>query len=350
MVMKTFPKCQALQDFACFALRALACCSIGRTNAIESGGIEVLLAAINNHLGSAQVCGEACWALFNMVKGNEENTELLISFGGEAAISLVRSKWYTFRDVDSGVLRQLTTRMTAFQQDARMMEASTSTVASLQMKAQVVTEKDSISSQSTLGIYHDSSDGASPSPKVPAVPSTPRNDNQLKPEITPELVSEQPRNDRKCKPTEAREALVLESTGEGERNATKVAIRSSRSLRERKSHDARVMDASTSTVASLQMNAQVLTDRNSTANAAVSTSNTEKDESTANAEPEHQIQGIGTLIQVIFYSDNTTVDAVLHALRVDLMEDSRAVFVGGCFAVPIMWLVVKEMIRWISNE
>jgi hypothetical protein len=52
-VMKTFPKCQKLQQRACTSLINLSVCSIGTTNAIESGGIEPLLAAVNNHLGSA---------------------------------------------------------------------------------------------------------------------------------------------------------------------------------------------------------------------------------------------------------------------------------------------------------
>jgi hypothetical protein len=67
------------------------------------------------------------------------------------------------------------------------------------------------------------------------------------------------------------------------------------------------------------------------------------------------VQSIGTLIQHLFYSDNIAFGAALSALRVDLVEDStkgdHVVAVGGCFmAVPIMWLVVKEMIRWISKE
>jgi hypothetical protein len=62
-VMKAFPKCQALQLNACTSLRNLALCSIGKANAIESGGIDALLAAINNHLVSAILCREACWAL-----------------------------------------------------------------------------------------------------------------------------------------------------------------------------------------------------------------------------------------------------------------------------------------------
>jgi hypothetical protein len=50
MVMKTLPKCPAAQEAACTALGNLACCNIGKAKAIESGGVEVVLAAINNHL------------------------------------------------------------------------------------------------------------------------------------------------------------------------------------------------------------------------------------------------------------------------------------------------------------
>jgi hypothetical protein len=55
-VMKTFPKCQALQECACAALRNLASGSIGKAKVIEVGGIEVILTAINNHLGSVKLC------------------------------------------------------------------------------------------------------------------------------------------------------------------------------------------------------------------------------------------------------------------------------------------------------
>jgi hypothetical protein len=63
MVMKTLPKCPAAQEAACTALGNLACCNIGKAKAIESGGVEVVLAAINNHLDSEILCQSACWAL-----------------------------------------------------------------------------------------------------------------------------------------------------------------------------------------------------------------------------------------------------------------------------------------------
>jgi hypothetical protein len=90
--MKTFPKCQTLQAWACGALRNLACYSIGKKKALESGGIEVLLATVTNHLDSAKICEHACWALYNIVKDSKENTELLISLGGGAAVAKVRTK------------------------------------------------------------------------------------------------------------------------------------------------------------------------------------------------------------------------------------------------------------------
>jgi hypothetical protein len=98
-VMKTFPKCQILQQRASIVLVELAICSIGNAKAIESGGIEVLLAAINKHLGSPFVCENACWALYSIVKKSKENTELLITLGGGAAVAKVRRKWPENNDV-----------------------------------------------------------------------------------------------------------------------------------------------------------------------------------------------------------------------------------------------------------
>jgi hypothetical protein len=105
-VMKTFPKCEALQEYACGVLRNLAYCNIGKAKAIESGGIciEVLLAAVNNHLGSAIICQIACWALVNIASGsNKENTGLLISLGGGAAVAKVRTKWPDNNDIQTYV-------------------------------------------------------------------------------------------------------------------------------------------------------------------------------------------------------------------------------------------------------
>jgi hypothetical protein len=92
-MMKTFPRCQRLQEGACAALRNLTLSSTGRTNAIESDGIEVILAAVSNHLGSATMCKKACLALVNIVNRSTENTELLITLGGGVVGAKVRSKW-----------------------------------------------------------------------------------------------------------------------------------------------------------------------------------------------------------------------------------------------------------------
>jgi hypothetical protein len=93
-IMKTFPKCHMLQECACLLLVDLAYNSAtGKQNIIESGGIEVLLAATHNHLGSPIVCEYACWAMATIVDGNKESIEPLISLGGATAVTKVRRKW-----------------------------------------------------------------------------------------------------------------------------------------------------------------------------------------------------------------------------------------------------------------
>jgi hypothetical protein len=92
-VMKTFPRSQALQEGACASLVNLTCCSIGLAKAVESGGIKMLLAAVNNHLGSLYICKHACWALSKIVRGSKENTGLLITLGGATSVAKVRTKW-----------------------------------------------------------------------------------------------------------------------------------------------------------------------------------------------------------------------------------------------------------------
>jgi hypothetical protein len=65
-------------------------CSIGKAKAIESGGIEVLLAAVNNHMDCVYICVDVCWALTYLDKGgSKEHTELLIGLGGCAAVAEV---------------------------------------------------------------------------------------------------------------------------------------------------------------------------------------------------------------------------------------------------------------------
>jgi hypothetical protein len=104
-VMKAFPKCQALQWRACQALSNLACNNnvTGQKKAIESGAIEVVLAAVKNHLNAADVCQYACWALYSIANNSKENTGLLISLGGAAAVAKVRTMWPDNEDVQTWV-------------------------------------------------------------------------------------------------------------------------------------------------------------------------------------------------------------------------------------------------------
>jgi hypothetical protein len=44
-------------------------------------------------LGSARLCEAACWSLSNMVTSSKENTKLLISLGGGAAVAKVGTNW-----------------------------------------------------------------------------------------------------------------------------------------------------------------------------------------------------------------------------------------------------------------
>jgi hypothetical protein len=104
-VMKTFPKCVYLQACACRVLISLACSDIGIEKVIESGGIELLLAAVNNHLVSANICEHACWALINIVMDSKENTELLIALGGAAAVAKVNTEWPDHNNVQEQVRR-----------------------------------------------------------------------------------------------------------------------------------------------------------------------------------------------------------------------------------------------------
>jgi hypothetical protein len=93
-VMKTFPKCQALQEHGCAALRNLAGYSIGKAKVIELGGIQVLLAAVTMHLGSAVICENVCGALVKIVDDSKYTTTwLLINLGGGVAVAKVTNKW-----------------------------------------------------------------------------------------------------------------------------------------------------------------------------------------------------------------------------------------------------------------
>jgi hypothetical protein len=89
-VMKKFPKCEVLQFYACGVLRHLTLCNIGKKKVVETGGIEVLLAALHNHLGSFIVCEHACLTLVRITTCSKENTELLITLGGASAVAKVK--------------------------------------------------------------------------------------------------------------------------------------------------------------------------------------------------------------------------------------------------------------------
>jgi hypothetical protein len=83
-----------LQTGACISLVNLTCRNFnGKKKATESGGIEVLLAAVSTHLGSSGLCENACQALFNIASVSKENTGLCISLGGATAVAKVRTKW-----------------------------------------------------------------------------------------------------------------------------------------------------------------------------------------------------------------------------------------------------------------
>jgi hypothetical protein len=102
-VMKTFPQCRTLQWCACNTLLHLVNYNIGNKKAIKMGGIEVLLAAVNNHLGSVFVCNNAIRALLNIVTGSKANTELFISLGGATAVAKVRTKWPNSKNIQNRV-------------------------------------------------------------------------------------------------------------------------------------------------------------------------------------------------------------------------------------------------------
>jgi hypothetical protein len=97
--MKTFPKCHYLQGAACLVLGILALCNLGKKKIVESGGLRVLLAAVNNHLDSAKVCQYVFMALSDIIKKeNIENIRLLMSIGGATAVVKVREE---HREIDA---------------------------------------------------------------------------------------------------------------------------------------------------------------------------------------------------------------------------------------------------------
>jgi hypothetical protein len=64
--------------------------------AIESGGIEVILVAVTNHVDSAKLCERACCALHNIANNDKEKIWLVISLGVELLWpKSERSGWIT---------------------------------------------------------------------------------------------------------------------------------------------------------------------------------------------------------------------------------------------------------------
>jgi hypothetical protein len=92
-VMKTFPKCELLQVCACSTLGNLAFCTLGKKKSVETGAMEFLVAAVNNHLDSARVCDFACWAFYSLITANKESTNIFLSSGGVTAVTKVRVPW-----------------------------------------------------------------------------------------------------------------------------------------------------------------------------------------------------------------------------------------------------------------
>jgi hypothetical protein len=95
-----------LQEVACDVL-----CIFIRDNvtaqkkSIETGGMEVLLAAINNHLGCATLCRNACAAMSNIASDSKENTGLLIGMCVTAVVVKVKNKWPDDTKVQRAVKR-----------------------------------------------------------------------------------------------------------------------------------------------------------------------------------------------------------------------------------------------------
>jgi hypothetical protein len=62
--------------------------------------------ANTRHLDSADVCKQACSVLVHIVTGSKENTGLLITLGGGAAVAKVRTKWPHNKDIQT-IVRHL---------------------------------------------------------------------------------------------------------------------------------------------------------------------------------------------------------------------------------------------------
>jgi hypothetical protein len=92
-VMKTFPKCKELQEYACFLAHNLASCFVGKKRIMEADGMEIFLAAINNHLDHADTCERAFSVLMIVMADSNDNTDLFMDLGGATAAAKVKRKW-----------------------------------------------------------------------------------------------------------------------------------------------------------------------------------------------------------------------------------------------------------------
>ncbi len=91
--MRTFSNCQELQYTACCVLGNLLFCRIGQKKALESGAMEVVLDALDNHMDADTVCAHACFTLHRMVAASKENTQRFICNGGVTTVASVRKEW-----------------------------------------------------------------------------------------------------------------------------------------------------------------------------------------------------------------------------------------------------------------
>lgn len=119
------------------------------------------------------------------------------------------------------------------------------------------------------------------------------------------------RNDRKCKNSVT--VTILEATGEGgaaQRESSLTITTAYKREIPQYPHVYFTIDCRVSP------DACATDDRERLHSGQVFAFNTDE-ESVFNVEPEDQIHGIGMLIRFLFYCDNVTSDAVLHALRLN---------------------------------
>jgi hypothetical protein len=77
-VMLTFPKYHDLQWSACCTLCNSENHSIGKKNALEAGGMKLLLTALNSHQGFTAICVASRKAFHYVIKIDKENIELFL--------------------------------------------------------------------------------------------------------------------------------------------------------------------------------------------------------------------------------------------------------------------------------